>query len=141
MSQPDPSLAANWITGELFSLINASGQSIDEIRVFPAGLAALLQEIQKGRINNATAKSVLAQMAAKGSDPRTIIKESGLEQISDRETIAGVVESVLKAHPAQAAAYRGGKTTLLGWFFGQVMQQTGGKANPDVVRKVLDEKL
>jgi aspartyl-tRNA(Asn)/glutamyl-tRNA(Gln) amidotransferase subunit B len=141
MGQPDPSLAANWITGELFSLINASGQSIDEIRVFPAGLAALLQEIQKGRINNATAKSILAQMAAEGSDPHTIIKESGLEQISDRETIAGVVESVLKAHPAQAAAYRGGKTTLLGWFFGQVMQQTGGKANPDVVRKVLEEKL
>ncbi len=141
MTSPDPALAANWITGELFGLLNASGQSIRKIQVFPSDLAKLLLQIQKGRVNNATAKSILAQMFAEGSDPLTIIKESGLQQISDRTAIAKIVDQVLSTHPEQVTAYRQGKTALRQWFFGQVMQKTGGQANPGVVRTVLEEKL
>jgi aspartyl-tRNA(Asn)/glutamyl-tRNA(Gln) amidotransferase subunit B len=141
MASPDPALAANWISGELFGLMNAAGQTIHEIQVSPVNLSALLSQVQQSRINNATAKSILAQMFAEGSDPLTIIQESGLQQISDKTTIAEIVDEVLSAYPEQVSAYRQGRTALRQWFFGQIMQKTGGQANPAVVRSVLQEKL
>ena len=141
MDQPDPGLVANWIVGELFGLMNATGQTITEIQISPADLADLLDLLQTGRINNATAKTVLAQMFENGRHPQDIIHEGGLEQISDRKTLARIVESVLEGHPVEVAEYEGGKSVLRGWFFGQVMAETGGQANPSVIRELLDEKL
>jgi len=141
MDQPDPVLAAHWIVGELFGLMNASGETITDIRVSPGDLADLLDLLQAGRINNATAKAVLAQMFESDSPPQDIIREGGLEQISDRETLAKIVDSVLAQHPVEVAEYQNGKSVLRGWFFGQVMTETGGQANPAIVQELLDEKL
>ncbi len=141
MEQPDPNLAANWITGDLFGLLNASGEAINAIRISPESLAQLLVQCQQGHINNATAKSILAQMFSEGSDPLTIIKESGLEQISDPDALQTLIKEILEAHPKQVEAFRQGKTALRQWFFGQVMQKTKGKANPGVVRKILEKEL
>jgi aspartyl-tRNA(Asn)/glutamyl-tRNA(Gln) amidotransferase subunit B len=141
MDQPDPTLAANWILGELFGLMNARGETIDEIQVVPGSLAALLDMLQETTINNATAKNVLARMIETGNSSVGIIREEGLEQVSDRETLARVVAAVLADHPEEVQAYREGKTVLRQWFFGQVMQRTGGQANPAVVQDLLHEML
>ncbi len=141
MSQPDPELAANWILGELFALMHANGQNMGEVQVNPEGLARLLDFLQMERINNATAKSVLAEMYITGEKPETIIHEGNLEQISDRETLAEVVSGILASHPEEVRAYRSGKTALRQWFFGQVMGATHGQANPATVEEILNEQL
>lgn len=141
MDQPEPELAANWILGELYGLMNASGQTIEEVKTTPESLAALLDLLQQAKINHATAKSILAQMFQTGEGPGGIIREGGLEQVSDYETLAQVVAAVLAAHPEEVEAYRSGRTVLRGWFFGQVMQQTEGQANPAIVQELLDQKL
>ena len=141
MPDPDPTLAANWITGELFGLMNVHHQPITAIQVSPSALAALLHACQQGRINNATAKSILQEMFQKGVDPHQVIKERGLEQISDQAAIASIVRSVLDEHPEEVAAYQAGKTNLHEWFFGQVMQKTKGKANPTIVVSELKKQL
>jgi Asp-tRNA(Asn)/Glu-tRNA(Gln) amidotransferase B subunit len=141
MDHPDSPLAANWVLGELFGLMNTSGQTIEDIRVSPAKFSRLLDHIQDDNINTATAKSVLAQIFMTGGEPDEIIKHNGLEQISDPEALVQIINQILETHPEEVAAYRAGKTALLGWFFGQVMQQTGGQANPELVKELLDQKL
>ncbi len=141
MPVPDPVLAANWITGELFGLMNVHHQPIMSIQVTPSALASLLHQCQQGRINNATAKSILQEMFQRGRTPIQIIKERGLEQISDQAAIAKIVRAVLDEHPEEVAAYQAGKTNLQQWFFGQVMQKTKGKANPAVVKSELNKQL
>ena len=141
MPDPDPSLTANWILGELFSRMNASSQLITETSISPSSLAALFDHLQQNKITTGTAKTVLAQMFETGKDPGEIIRDAGLTQVSDYDILADVMDAVIAAHPEEVAAYRDGKTVLRGWFFGQVMQRTGGKANPSVVQSLLDEKL
>ena len=141
MTLPDAVLAANWIVGELFSLMNAAGETVNEISVFPVALASLLDQLQHEIINPSTAKIVLAQTFHTGKNPDAIVREGALEQISDRETLSRILEKILATHPEEVAAFRSGKTALRAWFFGQVMQHTGGKANPSIVQTLLDENL
>jgi len=141
MPQPDPFLASNWIIGELFGLIHAEGSDIREISVPPGDFASLLNQIILGKVNLPTGKSILASMLNTGKDPEEIIHDAGLEQITDQEKLEEIVESVINAHPEEIAAYQHGKMALRSWFVGQVMQQTGGKANPAMVQKILEEKL
>jgi aspartyl-tRNA(Asn)/glutamyl-tRNA(Gln) amidotransferase subunit B len=141
MARPNALLAANWTSGELFGLLNAHHQTIAEVRISAPSLAALLDQIQGDIINNATAKFILTEMFSSGAAPEDIIREQGLIQISDREVLAGVVERILAAHPQEVDAFRAGKTTLQTWFFGQVMLDTAGQANPTVVQELLEEKL
>lgn len=141
MNQPDPSLAANWIVGELFGLLNAQNLSMAEVPLQPHHLAVVLDALMRGEINAATAKSVLAEAFLTGKSPIVLISSRGLQQISDREVLEKIVEDVLAAHPDEVTTYHNGKTALAGWFFGQVMQQTQGKANPGLVKALLDEKL
>jgi aspartyl-tRNA(Asn)/glutamyl-tRNA(Gln) amidotransferase subunit B len=141
MDQPNPGLAANWTLGELYGLMNIDDQQITRIRVTPEDLAKLMDLLQKETINNATAKSVLAQMYVTGTAPGDIIREEALEQVSDPDSLAQVVNAVLTAHPEEVKAYHNGKTALRSWFFGQIMRQTSGQANPTVVQALLDKKL
>ncbi len=141
MRHPDPGLAANWISGELFGLMNAGDMAIETIKVKPSSLAGLLDLLIEDRINTATAKSVLARMLSSGREAVEIIEESGLTQVSDRDTLATVVDEVLTENPDEVQAYHEGKTALRQWFFGQVMRRTGGQANPGVVQELLNEKL
>jgi len=141
MEQPDPSLAAYWILGELFGLLNLKNVQIGDSALGPETLASLLDLLQEGRINKATAKSILAVAYETGKQPGDIMREKGLEQVSDRQALAEVVKNVLTAHPGEVQAYRAGKAALRQWFFGQIMRQTGGQANPVVVQKLLEEML
>lgn len=141
MDQPDAAYAANWILGELFGLMNAAEQTLEKIPILPQNLAMLLNLQQEGKINQATAKSVLYIMFTTGESPTTIIQNGDLEQISNRETLSQIVDEVLSAHPEEVLAYLSGKFVLKGWFFGQIMQKTNGQANPAVVQELLNEKL
>ncbi len=141
MPQPDPTLVANWILGDLFALMNASSQRINDIRLSPRALASLINLLQKDRINNATAKSVLSKSFTSGDDPLKIIQDNSLEQVSDQKALTEIIKNLLSAHPQEVKAYRNGKTQLRQWFFGQVMQQTSSQANPAVIQELLDKHL
>jgi aspartyl-tRNA(Asn)/glutamyl-tRNA(Gln) amidotransferase subunit B len=136
-----PKVIANWVSGELFGLLNHAGISIEHSQVSPQALASLVRLVQTGEINQNTAKAVLAECFATGKSPESVVAERGLGQISDAETIAGLVRKVLQENPEQVAAYRGGKTALSRWLFGQVARLAGGKANPQVVQQELERQL
>ncbi len=134
-------LTANWVINILFSLMNEHKQTIDQLRVTPAGLAELLDMLSKRTINNTTAKEVLAEMFASGKAARQVVAERGLAQISDEAALDSAVSRVLAENPTQVAAYFGGKEQLRGWFVGQVMKATRGKADPAIVNEALSRQL
>jgi aspartyl-tRNA(Asn)/glutamyl-tRNA(Gln) amidotransferase subunit B len=136
-----PKLAANWIAGELFAWMKSSGETIDQVKVKPTELAKLLDALQKGIVNLPSTKTVFGEMLKSGKSAESIIKELGLQQFSDIETIAKLVQKILAENPAELVSYKAGKTTLDQWFFGQVMRAAGGKANPQVVREELKKQL
>jgi aspartyl-tRNA(Asn)/glutamyl-tRNA(Gln) amidotransferase subunit B len=135
-----PRMVANWITGEIFGWLNQTGKSFQDVPVPPAGLAELLR-LAKREINLNTAKNVLAEMLNTGQAAAQIIQARGLQQISDSAFIAGLVKKVLQDHPQELSSYLGGKETLSGWFFGQVMRAAKGQANPQVLRIELERQL
>lgn len=130
-----------WVTGELLSLVNASGTGFAAPKVHPQELAALLKMVADGEINQATAKTVLIEMFASGQKAAEIVAAKGLTQVSDGDLIAQLVAETLAENPGEVASYRAGKVTVVNFLFGQVMRKAGGKANPQVVRQVLNEHL
>jgi aspartyl-tRNA(Asn)/glutamyl-tRNA(Gln) amidotransferase subunit B len=132
---------ANWITGELFAWMNQRGLAIEQLKTTPAALAALLLAVSSGQINQNTGKIVLAEMLESGRSASEIIQARGLQQISDGNAITSMIQKALQDNPAEVASYLAGKETLANWFFGQVMRQAGGKANPQVVRAELEHQL
>ncbi len=136
-----PKPAANWITGELFRLMNANGQTIDQVRVTPKALAALVDLVGAGTINSNTAKVVFEEMFATGQDAGAIVAAKGLAQVSDTAELEALIDRVLSANPEQVKTFRGGKASVEQWFFGQVMKATQGRGNPQVIRGLLGEKL
>ncbi|GAB4472290.1 MAG: Asp-tRNA(Asn)/Glu-tRNA(Gln) amidotransferase subunit GatB [Anaerolineae bacterium] len=137
----DPRSAANWVTTELFRLMNAENTGITDVKVSPAALAGLLRLIEDGTINNNTAKDVLAVMFSTGQDAQSVVEERGLAQISDQDTLAALVDRVIAENPQQVASYLGGKEGLIGWFVGQVMRQTGGQANAGMVNEMFRQRF
>lgn len=138
---PEAKTVSNWITGELFRLLKETEAGIEELRITPAALAELLTLVEKGTINQNTAKAVLGEMFQTGRAAAEIVAEKGLAQISDADELERVIDEVISANPDQVAEYRAGKERLLGWFVGQVMKATRGKANPQLVTELLKEKL
>jgi glutaminyl-tRNA synthetase len=106
-----------------------------------AGVGALVAELEAGSITGAVAKEVLAEMVEGGGDPRRIIADRGLAQVSDEDALAAIVDEVVAANAGKAEAYRAGKTALFGFFVGQVMRASQGRANPQVVQKLLTDRL
>ncbi len=137
----DPKTCANWISGELFGLMNESGHSIETQKISPETFAKLLNTIEAQIINPTTAKIVLAEMFQTGSQPEAIIQKRGLRQVSDTQQIMEMITSVLAANPNEVAAYLNGKESLINWFFGQVMRAAKGKANPQIIREALKQAL
>jgi aspartyl-tRNA(Asn)/glutamyl-tRNA(Gln) amidotransferase subunit B len=137
----EPQLAANWIIGDLSAALNREGRDIDQSRILPQQLAGLLDRLADHTISGKIAKDVFDAMWAGAGPADDIIVAQGLKQITDATQIEGIVEAVIAANPDQAAEYRAGKDKLLGFFVGQVMQRTGGKANPGQVNEILREKL
>jgi len=138
---PKPKPVSNWIMGSLLRLLNADGISIAASPVSADHLAQLLQLIDQGTISGKIAKTVFDDMAQTGRAPEAIVREKGLVQVSDTGAIEAAVDTVLAAHPEETAAYKTGKTKLMGFFVGQVMKETRGKANPKRVNDVLRERL
>jgi aspartyl-tRNA(Asn)/glutamyl-tRNA(Gln) amidotransferase subunit B len=138
-NQPKP--VSNWIMGSLLGLLNAAGKSIDQSPISAPHLARLLKLIDDGTISGKIAKAVFDEMARSGKPPRQIVEEKGLVQISDSSAIEDIVSKVLADCSAEVAAYRNGKTKLLGFFVGQVMKETRGQANPKMVNEILKSKL
>ena len=136
-----PQTTANWMTVELFRLLKVEGVEIGQVPIRPAALAGLMALVEKGTITASSGKVVFKEMFVTGRSASKIIEEKGLSQISDQEALARIVEEIIAANPEQVALYQGGKETLLQWFVGQVMRVTRGKANPQVVRTLLQEKL
>jgi aspartyl-tRNA(Asn)/glutamyl-tRNA(Gln) amidotransferase subunit B len=107
----------------------------------PESLAALVRRIDDGTISGKIAKELLPEMIDSGKAPDALISEKGLVQVSDEGALRDAASKVIEANPGQVATYRGGKAATLGWFVGQVMKATGGKANPALVNKILRELL
>ena len=137
----DAKQAANWITGTLFGALNRAGMTIEHTSVSAAKLGALIDRVTDGTVSNRTAKDVFEIMFLMGQDADSVIDEAGLRQISDTGAIEALVEQVIAENPDKVADYRGGKTKLAGWFVGQVMKASGGKANPKAVNEALRAKL
>ena len=138
---PQPKPVSNWIMGSLLGLLNTLGFDIEQSPIPPAEMAALVELVEKGDINAKTAKTVFDEMAASGKTARAIVQEKGLAQISDTGAIEDVVLKVLEANPKEVEAYRGGKAKLMGFFVGEVMKATRGRANPKTVNELLRKML
>ncbi|HYE16124.1 MAG TPA: Asp-tRNA(Asn)/Glu-tRNA(Gln) amidotransferase subunit GatB, partial [Pyrinomonadaceae bacterium] len=133
--------AANWLKGELLRELDAAGTGADASPVSPEELGALVRAVEEGRISGKQGKDVLVEMFKTGKGADAVIEEQGLAQVSDAGELEKIIADVLAASPQQLAAYRGGKETLFGFFVGQVMKASKGKANPKVVNELLKEKL
>ncbi len=137
----DPKLAANWVMGDLFAQMKVFNQSITAISITPPRLAELIHFVSQSAINLNTGKSVLQEMFKSSRSAAEIIAAQGLTQISDAGLIEKTVQQVLETHPDEVRAFLAGKETLSQWFFGQVMRQLGGKADPKIVRAALEKQL
>jgi len=137
----NPKLSANWILGELTRELNNSGKRASDSPVTAEDLAELLNSLSEGKINNNQGKEVLVEMFASGKTAPEVIREKGFEQISDTSAIEAIVDQVIAANQVNADAYRGGNEKLFGFFVGQVMKASQGKANPKVVNDILKQKL
>ncbi len=137
----DSRLAANWVTGELAGALNREGLEIDESLVSAEVLGGMLRRIADNTISGKIAKQVFEAMWAGEGDADSIIEARGLKQITDSGAIESIVDEVIAANPGQAEQFRAGKEKLLGFFVGQVMQATRGKANPQQVNTLLRKKL
>ena len=136
-----PKLSANWVTGELSAFLNRDGLEIGESPVAADALAVLLKRIQDGTISGKLAKDVFEAMWTERKDADAIIAAKGLRQITDTGAIERVIVAVMAENPRQLADYRAGKDKLFGFFVGQVMKATGGKANPGQVNELLKKLL
>jgi aspartyl-tRNA(Asn)/glutamyl-tRNA(Gln) amidotransferase subunit B len=134
-------LAANWVMGELSAALNKDGVEVTHSRIDAARLAGLLARIADATISGKIAKEVFEQMWLEGQDADAIIEARGLRQITDTSAIEKTIDEVMAANPKQLADYRSGKDKLFGFFVGQVMKVTGGKANPAQVNELLKRKL
>jgi aspartyl-tRNA(Asn)/glutamyl-tRNA(Gln) amidotransferase subunit B len=134
-------LAANWVMGELSSALNRDNVEITASRVSVGDLSALLGRIVDETISGKIAKDVFGAMWSEGKTADAVIETRGLRQITDAGAIESVIDAVIAANPKQLADYRGGKDKLFGFFVGQVMKATGGKANPAQLNDLLKSKL
>lgn len=137
----DAKKVANWMMGDFFAMLNEKKISLEESPITPENLGKLVDLITSNVINGKTAKDVFVIMAETGDAPDKIVEEKGLKQVTDSGAIEAVIDAVIAANPDNVAAYRAGKTALMGWFVGQVMKESKGKANPGMVNQLLAKKL
>jgi aspartyl-tRNA(Asn)/glutamyl-tRNA(Gln) amidotransferase subunit B len=140
-SAGDPRAAAHWVMGELAAALKESGKDVSESPVSAENLGRLVMLIAQGKISGKLAKEIFPKMFAAGEPPEAVIEREGLAQISDEGALARIIDEIIAANPKQVEQYRGGKTTVIGFFVGQVMKASRGQANPAMVDKLLREKL
>ncbi len=136
----DPKIVANWVTQELAFRLNKDGKGIEESPVSPAQIGAVVDLIADGTISGKIAKDLFDIVWSEGGDPRAIVEARGMKQVTDTGAIEKVVEEIIAANPEKVEQLKA-KPTLAGWFVGQVMKASGGKANPQAVNDILKRKL
>jgi len=136
-----PKIAANWVMGDVLRLLNEDRRDIKSSPLSPASLAEMIKLIEAGTISGKMAKEIVEEMYKSGKPPQAVIKEKGMVQLTDEEAIAEIITGIMAANPAQLAQYRNGKDKLFGFFVGQVMKATQGKANPQIINELLKKML
>ena len=131
----------NWITSELFSLLNKNNLSLDNSPVSPKNLGQLIKLISTNEISGKIAKDVLEEMFTSGKNPKQIVDEKGLKQVTDQNEIKKIIDEVINENPQMVQEYLSGKDKLLGFFVGQAMKKSKGKANPKILNDILKERL
>lgn len=138
---PNPKAISNFVLTEVLRYLNRDGKDINETNLKPENLAQLLELVEKEVISITIAKQIFPEIYEKGTEPKKIVEERGLVQESSEEKLKGICEEILAQNPAEVKKYKAGKKGLLGFFVGQVLKKTKGKANPKVVNKILTELL
>ncbi len=141
IKKSDVKLATNWIIGELFAALNEKNLEITESPISAGNLSKLINLIQDGTISGKIAKTVFEQMMEGNKDPKKIVEEKGLKQESDPKALEALIDKVIDDNRDKATEYKSGKVKLFGFFVGQVMKVSGGKANPQLVNEILKKKL
>jgi aspartyl-tRNA(Asn)/glutamyl-tRNA(Gln) amidotransferase subunit B len=136
-----PKVVANWLTGELFRLLNQTGQTIEQTKLTPVLLVEVLGLIESGAVSNRAAKDVFEEVFRTGAPPARVVESLGLNQISDDSALEQLVDGAIQANPKSVADYAAGKPQALGFLVGQVMKASKGKANPGVVNALLRARL
>ena len=136
----DAKQAANWVVNDLFGLLGKAGKGIEDSPVAAASLGSLLDLIRSEVISGKIAKDVFAIMFETGQDPEAIVAERGLKQVSDTSAIEAILDQLIEGNPGQVATVQK-NPKVAGWFTGQVMKATGGKANPGIVNQLVAKKL
>jgi aspartyl-tRNA(Asn)/glutamyl-tRNA(Gln) amidotransferase subunit B len=137
----DAKLAANWVMGDFFGALNATGRTIEDPPVSAANLGQLVDLIKDGTLSGRLAKDVFALMLETGKSPAALVEEKGLKQVTDTGAIEAAIAQVMAANPDKVAEIRAGKDRLMGWFVGQVMKATQGKANPALLNQLLAKAM
>jgi len=137
----EPKRVSNWVLTELLRLLNEHKKSVDETPLKPVHLLKLFDLIDRGTISQNVAKKVFEEVFLTGIEPEEVVQKKGLAQITDTSTVEALVDEVLQAHPKEVERYRAGEQKLLGFFVGQVMKASKGKANPKLVNEILRKKL
>ena len=141
ISDSDIKLATNWITGELFAVLNEKNIEISKSPISAKNLSKLINLIKDGTISGKIAKTIFELMIDGDKDPQKIVEEKGLKQESDPKALEAIIDKVINDNKEKAAEYKSGKEKLFGFFVGQVMKSSGGKANPKLVNDILKKKL
>jgi len=141
LSGAAPKTISNWMMNDLTRLMNDLDKSAAELRLRPADLAKIIGLVENSKISPATGKALLKKVEESGRKPSEIVTAEGLSLIGDEDALRSQIEAVLSESPSEVASYKSGKESLLGWFVGQVMRRTGGKADPKRTRELLLEML
>ena len=136
-----PKAVSNWVMGELLRELNNSGTAVSDSPVSPERLVSLLKLVDNGTISLKVAREIFPELYASKMSPEQIVQEKGLTQVSDEGALGKIIDEVIAKNPAQVAQYRSGKEQVFGFFVGQVMKESGGKANPGKVNELLKRKL
>lgn len=138
---PNHKALTNWLMGDITAYLNTEKKALNETHLTPEALAELIALVDKNTISNAIAKKLLPELLEKGGMPGKLVAERGLTQITDEGSLRGTIQQILDANPKDVEAYRAGKEKVLGFFVGQVMKQTKGQANPELVNSLLKDML
>lgn len=137
----DAKKVANWLMGDFFAMLNKKRLDIAHSPISAENLGALVELIQKGIISGKIAKDVFEIMSETGENPEKIVEEKGLKQVTDTAAIEAIIDNVIASNPDNVTAYKNGKTNLMGWFVGQTLKLSQGKANPAIVNQLVKAKL
>ncbi|MBC6481693.1 MAG: Asp-tRNA(Asn)/Glu-tRNA(Gln) amidotransferase subunit GatB [Hormoscilla sp. GM7CHS1pb] len=137
----NPKQAANWVMGDIAAYLNANKLSITDIAITPEALAEMVKLIEDKTISSKIAKDILPDILSKGGSPKELVESKGLIQISDPSALEAIIDEAIASHPKELEQYRKGKTKLQGFFVGQVMKKTSGRADPKLTNQLLGKKL